>query len=263
MTAATARRTRADGVAETLKRRILGGSYAPGAKLPAEPALAEALGVHRFTVREALSQLEQMRLVERRPGSGTVVLDFASHASVEVLEYLVLREDGTVAVEVLSDALEFARLVSTEIAGLAAERRSSSDLAALDVAVERLERESNVGRLFWLDFELNWALATAARNVVPRLLLNSVRELLARHAPLLETLWTTPGTIAEGYVHVVAAVRARDAARARELVTWIWTSRRERFVEAAERFSLARAARASQRPPPVEGAATTSDGPGL
>ncbi|MFO0570614.1 MAG: GntR family transcriptional regulator [Polyangiaceae bacterium] len=224
-------------VAELLKRRILSGAYAPGDKLPPELALAEDLAVNRFTVREAMNQLEQLRLIERRPGAGTEVLDYSEHASVDVIEYLVLTPEGVVNTGVLANLLEFARILSADIAELAAERRGDDDLRRLDLIVAEMRSEKNLSRLLWLDFEFNWALAGAAKNVVPRLLMNSVRGLLRKYTPYLETLFVSPGSITEGYEHVVDAVRARDSERARSLLLWIWTSRNHRFVESLDKRS--------------------------
>lgn len=237
--AAVARRKRADPpspklgtqVAELLKRRILSGAYAPGDKLPPELSLAEDLAVNRFTVREAMNQLEQLRLIARRAGSGTEVLDYSEHAGVDVIEYLVVTPDGVVNPEVLKNLLEVARILSADFAELAATRRDDGDLRALDLIVAEMRNEQNLSRLLWLDFDFNWALAGAAKNMVPRLLMNSVRGLLKKYTPYLENLWVSPGSITEGYVHVVEAVRARDAERARSLLLWIWASRHATFVE--------------------------------
>src|SRR5262245_10006658 len=100
-----------------------------------------------------------------------------------------------------------------------------------------MRSEKNLSRLLWLDFDFNWALARAARNIVPQLLMNSVRGLLKKYTPYLQTLWVSPGSITEGYEHVVDAVRSRDAERARSLLLWIWTSRHQRFVDAVGRRS--------------------------
>jgi GntR family transcriptional repressor for pyruvate dehydrogenase complex len=229
--------TRADQVAEQLKRLILSGAYAPGQKLPPELTLAAELNVNRFTVREAMNQLEQLRLIARKAGAGTIVLDYEKNAGLDVVEYLVLRRDGSVNIEVLSNLLELARIVSAEIASLAAERRSEEDIATLEVVVKKLQAEKNVSQLLWLDFDFNWALAGAARNVTPRLVLNSARSLLNKYSHLLATLWVSPGSISDGYEYVVDAVRARDAERARALVRWIWMGRQQRFLEAVERSS--------------------------
>jgi DNA-binding FadR family transcriptional regulator len=56
-----------------LRKAIHDGAYAHGEKLPAERQLAEAFGTSRTTVRMALDQLEQERLVTRRVGAGTFV----------------------------------------------------------------------------------------------------------------------------------------------------------------------------------------------
>jgi DNA-binding FadR family transcriptional regulator len=56
-----------------LRKAIHDGAYAHGEKLPAERQMAEAFGTSRTTVRMALDQLEQERLVTRRVGAGTFV----------------------------------------------------------------------------------------------------------------------------------------------------------------------------------------------
>ncbi|MBI3179285.1 MAG: FCD domain-containing protein, partial [Deltaproteobacteria bacterium] len=144
---------------------------------------------------------------------------------------LVVTPEGVVNAEVLKNLLEVARILSADIAELAAKRRGDDDLRTLDHIVAEMRAEKNLSRLLWLDFDFNWALAGAAKNVVPRLLMNSVRGLLQKYTPYLETLWVSPGSITEGYEHVVEAVRSRDAERARGLLLWIWSSRHEGFVD--------------------------------
>lgn len=244
-------------MAELLKRRILSGAYAPGAKLPPEVLLADELDVHRVTVREAMNKLDELRLIARRPGAGTAVLDWRDNAGLEVVEYLVVSRDGTVDTKVLADLLEFARVLSAEIARLAAERHTDEDLARLDLVVARMRSEKNLSALLWLDFEFNLALAHGSKNVVPQLLLNSVRGLLSKYTPFLETLWVSPGSITAGYEHVVEAVRGGDAERARSLVLWIWTERHQRYVDAIE----ASKARRSEPPKTPVSAAAGANGP--
>ncbi len=241
---ASGKQTLAGQVALKLKRDILSGAYAPGDKLRPELALAAELKVNRFTVREAMNKLEQLHLIERNAGAGTVVLDYADHASVDVIEDLVMSDSGVVDTKVLADLLESARILSAEIASLAAERRREEHLRRIESTVGKMRSENNLSRLLWLDFEFNWELAVASQNIVPRLFLNTVRGLLKKYMHLLETLWISPGSITEGYEHVVDAIRDRDPERARSLVKWIWTSRHQRFVEAVqERLT---------RPPPAE-----------
>lgn len=60
----------ADIVAETLRRKIVVGDYAPGQLLPPEAALMEAFDVARTTIRDALRVLETEGLLEVRRGGG-------------------------------------------------------------------------------------------------------------------------------------------------------------------------------------------------
>ena len=59
--------------AELLTARIADGTWMPGALIPAEPEIAQELGVSPGTVRKALDALERRRLIERRQGRGTFV----------------------------------------------------------------------------------------------------------------------------------------------------------------------------------------------
>jgi GntR family transcriptional regulator len=61
-----------------LAQRIASGVWAPGTMLPNETELARELGVSPGTVRKALDSLESDRLVVRRQGRGTSVVDQAS-----------------------------------------------------------------------------------------------------------------------------------------------------------------------------------------
>jgi GntR family transcriptional regulator len=66
---------------DALVEAIVTGSFA-GGRLPSEPELARRLGVSRTTVRSALQSLEQVGIIDRRPGRGTHV---RQHVQPEVL----------------------------------------------------------------------------------------------------------------------------------------------------------------------------------
>ena len=64
-------------IEEQLADRIEAGALAPGDRLPPERDLAQALGVSRMTVRQALASLAARGLVERGVGRGTFVREGA------------------------------------------------------------------------------------------------------------------------------------------------------------------------------------------
>jgi GntR family transcriptional regulator len=61
-------------IAEMLLSQIADGTYVLGGRLPTEAKLAAEHGLARETVRRALARLEQLGMIERRPGSGTRVV---------------------------------------------------------------------------------------------------------------------------------------------------------------------------------------------
>lgn len=106
-------------ISEELARRIAGDVYPVGAVLPAENALAEEFDASRHTVRAALRQLQDLGLIARRRGSGTVVTAARPKAgfsqslgSLEDLVQLAARTPRSIhrVQEVVLDVEEAARL---------------------------------------------------------------------------------------------------------------------------------------------------------
>ena len=70
--ASVLRTSTAERVADAVREEVVEGRLLPGARLP-EQALCDALGVSRNTVREALSQLVNVRVLAREPNRGVFV----------------------------------------------------------------------------------------------------------------------------------------------------------------------------------------------
>jgi GntR family transcriptional regulator len=60
-------------VADELRERIQGGTYAPGARLPTMEELRRVYGVSEIVIRHAVALLRHEGLVETRRGGGTIV----------------------------------------------------------------------------------------------------------------------------------------------------------------------------------------------
>src|SRR4051794_19809608 len=60
-------------VAARLIGLIVNGVWSPGDRIPSERQLADLLGVSRTTVREAISLLAAMNLVEKQAARGTFI----------------------------------------------------------------------------------------------------------------------------------------------------------------------------------------------
>ena len=116
-----------DLVFASLCDAILTGRYAPGERLPTQRTLAAELGVNMASVRSALGRLEQLRLVEVRHGDAMRVLDWRHSGGLEALAVL-----GGVDPATVSALFEARRLLLTEAARLAAQRRTDEQAERLD-----------------------------------------------------------------------------------------------------------------------------------
>lgn len=58
---------------DDIRSLIEGGSLSPGEALPSENELARKYGISRGSTRVALSELEAEKLIEKKPGKGTIV----------------------------------------------------------------------------------------------------------------------------------------------------------------------------------------------
>lgn len=67
--------TLTDKTVVAIQDAIRQGKFAPGSQLPPEMELLQMLGISRTTLREALRILEEQRLIRKRRGLGTFVLD--------------------------------------------------------------------------------------------------------------------------------------------------------------------------------------------
>ncbi len=65
-------------VKDMLIQRIVAGAWKPGAAIPNEIELSRELGISVGTVRKALDEMEGERLISRRQGRGTFVIDQTS-----------------------------------------------------------------------------------------------------------------------------------------------------------------------------------------
>jgi GntR family transcriptional repressor for pyruvate dehydrogenase complex len=120
-------------LAEILASQILAGSMAIGHKLPTESSLVTEFGVSRAVVREALSRLKTLGLIETRQGAGA----FVRRASPGT-EKLALAPDGSV--NAVIQMVEVRRALEAESAALAAARATPQSIRKIKKAMTELDR---------------------------------------------------------------------------------------------------------------------------
>lgn len=129
-----------DRLAARLGGQIDTGALRPGDRLPTEQRLAEAHGVSRTVVREAVHQLRSRGLVRSRQGSGV----FVTAAPTEEALTLDLALIGSV--EDVLRVREVRRALEAESAALAAERATRAQVAGLRKALRAIDRSTTEQR---------------------------------------------------------------------------------------------------------------------
>lgn len=202
-------------LAEALRDRILSGELAPGQRLPIEPELSAEYGVSRSTVREALRVLASQNLIATSRGvlGGSFVAHPHPNQISSYLQFSLSLLTGANSPEItIDDLMEARELLEVPAAGLAAQRRTEADLAALERAVGR--RPMTEPYTPSLDFHA--ALVRACGNPLMDVLIRAVYGVLGERLPqsgMGDEFWLEMG---EGHRRIYEAVRARNADAARE-----------------------------------------------
>lgn len=152
-------RTLALELVERFSDRIRAGELKPGDKLPTEAAIMEAFEVSRTVVREGISKLQAAGLVETRHGIGTFVIGPGNGPSFKITPEQFGTLQDVIAVLELRIGLE------TEAAGLAAQRRTADNLAALRQALDAVIAAVEAGQdSVAADFQFHLEIARATQN---------------------------------------------------------------------------------------------------
>lgn len=83
------KQTKSKDISEQLRQEIIGGKFDATRKLPSEHQLMRRFSVARETVRAALKDLLDKKLVERRPGYGTFLADLAEMKAAQKFAMIV------------------------------------------------------------------------------------------------------------------------------------------------------------------------------
>jgi GntR family transcriptional repressor for pyruvate dehydrogenase complex len=200
---AVARTSAAEEVRRRLVELVETGELPVGEKLPPETDLAQAFGVSRPVVREALGALRAFGIVRSRAGYGSVV---ASR-----------RPDGLLLLGRHTHAELYEVRCNLEIpaAADAAQRRTPKQLEHLAGLIEQLYSTAELRAWVDLDTAFHVAIADASDNRVRVRLVEDLRDLLTEHSLLAAELPGRREQANREHRAIFDAVAARKAAEAR------------------------------------------------
>lgn len=232
-----------DRLALRLQQQIESGALRPGDRLPTEQQLSQTHGISRTVVREAVHQLKSRALVVSRQGSGVYVATAPQH------QPLAFDPQVLASVQAVVHVVEVRRVLEGEIAALAAERATRSQIAGMRRALKAIDLAVAEGRDGVAeDLGFHRLIGEATGNPQFRLLLGFLEQYLregmritrgneARRSDFMQAVQLEHHAIVE-------AIATRDPAAARQCALGHILQGEQRLVEggviAGRRRSAAR-----------------------
>jgi GntR family transcriptional repressor for pyruvate dehydrogenase complex len=180
-----------DQVFDQLRELIFRGEFKAGEKILTERDLAEAFGVSRTSVREAINKLVVMGLLEQKQGQGTFVRLPATREQ-SILANMVESQDASI-----SDLLEVRMGLECNAAAMAASRAVEKDLQFMEKSIDEMQKEVASGRLGTeADASFHMAIAYATNNPLQVFIMKNFYDFLFSGIKAnLEGLYKIPGNI--------------------------------------------------------------------
>jgi GntR family transcriptional regulator, transcriptional repressor for pyruvate dehydrogenase complex len=177
-----------------IKEMIVSGELRPGDRLPKEADLADRLGLSRNSLREAVSALSLINVLDVRQGDGTYVTSLEPQLLLETLSFIVdFHRDDTVL-----HFFEVRRILDPAAASMAALHMTSDDTAELGAILAEIDDAASVEELVANDLRFHQRIAEGSGNPVLASLLDTLS------AP------TTRARIWRGLTQQGAVQRTRD-----------------------------------------------------
>ncbi|HKX40633.1 MAG TPA: FCD domain-containing protein [Burkholderiaceae bacterium] len=201
-------------LANALIAGIKEGQLKVGQRLPTEAALVQRFGVSRTVVREALSRLKTLGLLESRQGSGAYI----RAPGLPGTDSLVLTPDGSVAA--VLQMVEVRRALEAEAAALAAARRNPRSTKQIRSAMQAIDKVVEAGGDGVAeDVAFHAAIAQASGNPYLLATLAYLNQFLLDATRVTRANEATRADLAEAvrqeHAAIVAAIEAGDVAAAR------------------------------------------------
>jgi len=197
-------------IVEHVRREIEGGRLGPGDRLPPERVLAQKMGLSRPSLRSGLRTLQAMGIIHARRGAGTFIVEGPPHLGKAPLEFLAALHGFT-----LEQMYEARRMLEVGAAGLAAERASGEQLAAMaDEITGMFAALEDSKEFLHHDLGFHRAVAAGSGNPIVAAIIGTLTEIIWETGRLNITGLSLRQS-ADTHRRIYEAVRSRSPERAR------------------------------------------------
>jgi len=197
---------------------VADGKLKPGDRLPSERELVERFQVSRASIREAISALELMGLIEVRAGEGTYIRQVNIDAVIAPLAWMLFIEKDTDI-----ELYEVRKILEVEAAGIAAVRADEDEIRDLYEALELMRIDLNIDRLGEdADHHFHYAIARATHNKILIRIMNTIsdtmRKTLKTSRSKLYENKSTPERLYQEHLSIYNAIKDHNMKAAEQLM---------------------------------------------
>lgn len=206
-------------VTQQIQDMVKSGELKPGDKLDSVEQLAKNFNVGRSAVREALSALKAIGLVEMKQGEGTYIkeYDFSQLTSSVASSSLLTSKE-------IFEFYEVRKIIETGSATLAAQRRTQAELDKMQEALAEMAQASGNEALGeQADVKFHLAIAEATHNSVLIKLMHQISDTVCETMREARRAWlyseeTSLEKLYQEHVSIYKAIEQREASLAQQLM---------------------------------------------
>ena len=193
------------------------GLWKPGERMPSENELADSFSVSRNSVREAIKTLNNMNILESRPGQGT-------YLSKDAIRYILsseLIEDGY-RDATLFEITEIRALLEAQSAYWAAERATDAEMEELEqiLVLAQKSRDDTMEEQDRVHYLFHDTIVKLAKNSFVIRLLSSIQaEIAAQRSKFDDMSPVDISELIQDQEEIINYILQRKPAKAREAMT--------------------------------------------
>jgi len=201
-----------DQIAEALYEEIAEGNFKPGEKLPTEIEMSEKLGVARPTVREAVSRLIGLGLVER--GDYGVFVAATSNTLVHSALVPVLLNQWEIR-----ELYEARILVESDLVALACQKATDESISELNrINDKMLNRDMTASDYFKYDMEFHSYVSQISGNSVMQSISKIINDMFKRYERRVMEFHEIQASTYLDHKELIEAISRKDSQQARAIV---------------------------------------------
>lgn len=153
----------AKNIINQLLQAIGDGELNPGDNLPSERILAEQFKVSRPVLREAISALSFLGIIQRKQGKGNLIADNLNRAILNnSFKYMIISKEKEI-----EDLLEARKTIECKLIRLAAIKKTTPLLKKMETQIYEIGKCKDTDfRRVQLDYEFHLSIGKAANNTI-------------------------------------------------------------------------------------------------